>query len=273
MKTHLFKLECLTDLHVGDGETNYSVIDNEVQKDTVLTDVPIIHASGVKGAIKEHFERIWGINDTRIKNIFGDKDGAGDYKFFSALCVARPLRVTDGDRPYVLATGADVLESFSTLLKGLGLSGFFNYQEIAPGAGQNTVLADGQDTALADGFLSNVPGIEIEGVRAKYIGSSSNSFSSASLMQFARIIGKEFAIAKSLRDYDLPARARNQLENGKSKNLWYEEVVPHKSIFYFVIITPTDDCVLDFESSGPVQFGGNASIGNGYTTITEVFSV
>jgi len=260
MKTHLFKLECLTDLHVGNGEANYSIIDNEVQKDTVLTDVPIIHASGIKGALKEHFERLWEkeINkEEKIRKIFGgvkkekDKDGKekiitvdGKYKFLSALCIARPLRVSCGDRPYVLATGSDILASFSDLLKGLGLSAFYSYQELQ----------------LGDGFSSNVRGIKIENIESKFL----------ELECLKKLIGQDFAIAKTLRDYDLPTRARNCLDG--DGNLWYEEIVPHKSIFYFAVITLDDSCELKFEKNSPVQFGGNASIGNGYTTVTEVFS-
>ena len=50
-----FKMECLTNLHVGSGENNYNIVDKEVEKDPVLQ-VPTIHASGVKGALREHLE-------------------------------------------------------------------------------------------------------------------------------------------------------------------------------------------------------------------------
>jgi CRISPR-associated protein Cmr4 len=261
MKKYLFRLECLTDMHVGSGEAKYSMIDNEVQKDTVLKDVPIIHASGVKGALKEHFEE--RMSKEKIFEIFGGvekcienevekkKPKEGGYKFFTAICLARPLRVTNGDHPYILTTGIDVLKSFSTLLKGLELSTYYEYHDIE----------------LNDGFVSNAENIEIEGIKAQPFPEGSPL-----LEQLKKLIGQNFAVAKSMRDYDLPTRARNQLENGQSKHLWYEELVPHKSVFYFVIITPGDSCELDFEKAGPVHFGGNATIGNGYTKIKEVFS-
>ena len=243
MKTHLYKMECITDMHVGNGETNYSIIDNEVQKDTVLQDVPIIHASGVKGALKEHFECLWGKEDIRIKNIFGDKDDAGKYKFFTAICVARPLRVSNGSLPYVLATSDAILEHFSFFLKGMGM-GLLNVYDKA-----NDPLIDGAN-------------IEVEGM----------SLSTKNCVHLEELIGKDFIVIGNLCDYDLPVRARNVLDdNGLSKNLWYEELVPHKSIFYFTIITPDDACELVFCENIPVQFGGNASIGNGYCTIKEVF--
>ena len=250
MKTHLFRMECLTDLHVGNGEANYSIIDNEVQKDTVLHDVPIIHASGVKGALREFLERIWGKEDAknadaRIKTIFGDKDGAGGYKFFTAMCLARPLRVTDGAAPYVLATSGAVLKHFSGLLKGLGRS-------------------DVYDKAI--GELTDGATIEVEG---KVVTMKNSSAAEP-------LIAQSFAVFDDLQDYALPVRARNVLDdNGLSKNLWYEELVPHESIFFLAVIVPDDDnnyhAFQEAVQKSAVQFGGNASIGNGYTTIREVY--
>ena len=269
MKTYLFRVKCLTDLHVGNGEANYSIIDNEVQKDSVLQDVPIISASGVKGALKEHFEGLWGIGDNKVLNVFGgDKDSHGNklkdaqgkaitkegkYKFFTALCLARPLRVTDGKEPYVLCTGEDTLKSFSSFLNGLGMQDFYSFTETIP----------------EKGFGSNVAGIEIEGQPSAQLISKG----------LENVMGEKYAVAKSLEDFSLPVRARNALdENGQSNSLWYEELVPHKSIFFFAVMVPDGEDSSDFRDAltkegVSVQFGGNASIGNGYTTITEVYPV
>jgi CRISPR-associated protein Cmr4 len=64
------------------------------------------------------------------------------------------------------------------------------------------------------------------------------------------------------------------LKEGQSKNLWYEEVVPHESKFIFLVSIPlTNDIGLDeseFNNSFNdkiVQIGGNASIGYGYCQI------
>lgn len=247
MKTHLFKVECLTDMHVGNGEATYSIIDNEVQKDTVLQDVPIIHASGVKGALKEHLKQFYKItdNDDLIKSIFGHQDGAGEYKFFSALCLARPLRVTDGAGSYILASSNDILDHFKFLLKGLGRPEAFE---------------------LAFEPLKNDVSIEVEGhmVKTKRTNSEISLF------------GSNFVVLDNLKDYDLPVRARNVLDdNGLSKNLWYEELVPHKSIFFLAVLVPDRDinypAFKNAIQQSAVQFGGNASVGNGYTTITEVY--
>ena len=82
------------------------------------------------------------------------------------------------------------------------------------------------------------------------------------------LIGKNYAFVQNMREHDLPIIARNHLENGISTNLWYEEFVPHGSIFYTAILTPEKDCKLDFTQ--PIQIGGNASIGYGFTKIEEI---
>ena len=73
----------------------------------------------------------------------------------------------------------------------------------------------------------------------------------------------------------LPVTARNQLDNGISKNLWYEEVVPHEALFYFFVLsdgTEEGDDALDIfgeliDENPLVQFGGNATIGRGLTEL------
>ena len=71
---------------------------------------------------------------------------------------------------------------------------------------------------------------------------------------------------------ELPVIARNCLENGVSKNLWYEQVLPRKSRLAFFILH--DDGEIDevFDSaitSVPVQIGANASVGYGICVIKK----
>ena len=44
---YIVKMKCLTNMHVGDGEENYSIIDKMVERDPV-TKYPTVNASGVK---------------------------------------------------------------------------------------------------------------------------------------------------------------------------------------------------------------------------------
>ena len=67
-------------------------------------------------------------------------------------------------------------------------------------------------------------------------------------------------------DNNLPIIARNVLDNGESKNLWYEQVVPAETIFYTLIDNNGDDKL--FGKIGAkntlIQIGADATIGYGY---------
>ncbi|MBK9227470.1 MAG: hypothetical protein IPL67_10560 [Ignavibacteria bacterium] len=70
----------------------------------------------------------------------------------------------------------------------------------------------------------------------------------------------------------LPVIARNKLENGESKNLWYEEVVPRESRFIFFTAKDDEYCV-EFDevlTMDTIQIGANASIGYGYVKISKI---
>jgi CRISPR/Cas system CMR subunit Cmr4 (Cas7 group RAMP superfamily) len=62
---------------------------------------------------------------------------------------------------------------------------------------------------------------------------------------------------------DLPVIARNRLD--KNKNLWYEEVVPHQTIFITYILSGANNFV-SFEKhllKDFIQVGANSSVGYG----------
>jgi CRISPR-associated protein Cmr4 len=76
---------------------------------------------------------------------------------------------------------------------------------------------------------------------------------------------------KDFRKISLPVIARNHLENGISTNLWYEEVVPHESIFYVPVLSEDSELLGKFKTdvnNKIIQFGGNASIGCGLCKVT-----
>ncbi|WP_373697542.1 type III-B CRISPR module RAMP protein Cmr4, partial [Porphyromonas loveana] len=71
----------------------------------------------------------------------------------------------------------------------------------------------------------------------------------------------------------LPVIARNCLDNGESKNLWYEEVVPAESCFVFFISYDDEEKFKLFDEkiqSKPVQIGANGSIGYGFCSIKNI---
>lgn len=259
MKVHVYNYTCLTNLHVGSGDVNYNIIDNEVERDPV-TDLPMIHASGVKGALREHFAKKLSID--KINEIFGappktkDAIKAGTYKFLDAKFLSRPMRVGNSAKmASISVVSIDALNDYLTLLSAFGCNGY--------GIEQITV----DEAAFGDAeFLTNCDeDITVEGEETAKMPASLVQ----QLLKLRDILGDTFAVAKHIDRYPLPVMARNCLENGQSKNLWYEEVVPYKSVFYQLIITPDEQMELPLEEE-PIQFGGNGSIGCGFIRIRKL---
>ena len=263
MQAHLYRVECLTNLHVGSGETTYSIVDNEVERDPILVNVPIIHSSGVKGALRQHCVAGGMITDA-VRYIFGQesrsqeddpKTSPGQYKFFTATLLARPLRVSKGNRSYLMTTTPELLNSIQKLAQGVGIKGFEK--------------AQWPSQAVSGRVMTNAKLTSVEGSTCLPLQAS---------ITLQELIDQDYGLVESFRDFALPVIARNQLENGISQNLWYEEVVPYKSVFTFVVLRPENDQKLEFfnmfnhllTGQGAVQFGGNASVGYGYTTVTKV---
>ena len=77
------------------------------------------------------------------------------------------------------------------------------------------------------------------------------------------------AFGEMCKDENLPVIARNVLENGRSANLWYEQVIPAETVFYAVIQEEGEE--LSNALGGKiVQIGANTTIGYGYCRFTKV---
>ena len=72
MKAAVYLLKCLTNMHVGNGEESYNIIDNEVEKD-VVTGNPAIYSSGVKGSLLQYFKTNKKIDEGTIEYIYRRK--------------------------------------------------------------------------------------------------------------------------------------------------------------------------------------------------------
>ncbi len=239
MITKAYKIKCLTNLHVGNGDVNFNIIDNEVERDPV-TGYPTINASGVKGALREHFEGVLGKDNSLIKDIFGKtNDGKsemsqGKVKIFNANMLAIPMRTSKGKSPYSLVTTECALNGLKALVSALKNS------EI------NLVFSD--------------EAVEVEGVECNKIVTVFD--------EKAAVMAED-----SFKSVSLPVLARNCLEPGK-ENLWYEEIVPHESVMYFFVASSDEKAITAFDetvkNNNIVQFGGNASIGYGVCKLEEV---
>jgi CRISPR-associated protein Cmr4 len=247
-------IECITNMHVGSGDANYGVVDKLVQRDPV-THYPTIHASSLKGALREHFERIWVSDPDEVDNIFGKeaKGGkeseSGEYKFFGADLVAIPVR--SNYKQFSLTVSPELIKL--TNLKCKLLTGKTIFNEINKIDFLFTNPQPKYDIYLEDEKFEWNEHTSL--LKCGGINSFDDRFANAENDKF-----NDFA-------KNLPVIARNQLENGISKNLWYEEVVPHQSVF-ITYMSSTENHFSEFEGilikeGQSIQIGGNASIGYG----------
>ncbi len=273
MEANFYTIKCITNMHMGSGDINFNIIDNEVQRDPV-TGLPTMFSSGIKGALREHFGNG---NCEKVVDIFGSdimesnkenkgKSEPGKLKFLSGYLLFLPVRASKGDQAYYLVTTKEILSQFDVLYQSImGKTVFGNLLQLLQP--KTTYAPEG---AEVDGLKSKNEKIpaELKSIFVKLAGAENAD----------RIMIMEEELVKKI---NLPILARNQLDNGISKNLWYEEVVPHEAIFFTAVLADGtasghdalkcfDQYIADGNGNSLVQFGGNASIGYGLTKISKV---
>lgn len=273
MKFDLFKITALTNMHVGSGDINFGVVDNLVQRD-VSTELPTIHASSLKGALREFFEQQEPLAPDLMEFVFGapptrsgSSGAAGNYKFFSANLLSIPVR--SNKKPFFRAVSPVVLKEFLENIERFGV--MLSIKDKI----KNLVEAveASKDTPFI--FTDLGQDIIIEDTQAEY-----RNPSDIDLSAIETVLGQDMALFHDA-DFieicsDLPVVARNYLENGQSKNLWYEEVVPRQTLFYFFMARPESDTngyYSDFIkklTKNIIQIGANATIGYGFTKIEKI---
>ena len=272
MKIELYKIQTLSNLHVGSGDINFDVIDNQVQRDAI-TNLPNINSSSIKGAFREAFSVKGKESTNMVKYIFGGSNdenshATGAYSFFEAQLLTRPVRSSvksyfNASSPAVIKNLLDTLENFDIDFDESVKSELEKLSKLKPQKNRPMIFENIPNAILEDG----------EAI--------SDSFDTSKLEEF---LGSDLALFDDgdFKDLALPVLARNYLVDGVSKNLWYEEVVPKKSQFFFCIgkATNIDDKdkkqkIDGFENrfkkkASKIQFGANKSIGYGYCKVTKV---
>jgi len=266
-KNKLYTIENKTSLHVGSGDANFGIIDKEIQRDAI-TKYPTIHSSSLKGALREYCVHKHNEADGEkfIAYIFGGENNSGKVRFIDAHLLSVPMR-SDTEpyyhcfSPKTIGQLLDFADTFGIKLKDKDkLSVLANY--------------NGKDILVKEG----TPTIEDEQAKVdnSFDLSVLEEFSDASVALVPNTLYEELL-------KNLPVIARNQLENGESKNLFYEEVLPRKSKFFTIISEPTylnkdDETRLQnaFDRFGgyltdkdTIHIGANASIGYGVCTFKE----
>lgn len=262
MTAHAFLLQCITNLHVGSGDANYGIVDKLVQRDTVFN-YPTIHASSLKGALREYFEKKWEAKD--VDEIFGKKTDidadaeSGNCNFLSADLLALPVRCSHNQFALSFCyQNLDFLNRKSQLLIEKEIF------KIPAELNKLYTKDDIKEVYLEDDILETTTHVNIFSLDFKV--DNFTAFDN----QYAFVDNAKFDVYAQ----NLPVIARNRV--GKNKNLWYEEVVPHQSIFltYFIPNTLADESIFNrFISelkTGIFQIGANSSVGYGLCKFHEI---
>lgn len=199
MKKSIWFIKAETNLHVGNENTSsVGLIDKEVQRD-VLTGIPCINSSSLKGAMNEYATSVAKLSPGARVAIFGVDRGneiketrKGHSLFFDAQLLLLPVQ--DDTKLYRLVTCKEVLYRYVSLLAKMGIK--YPYEELVEAL-----------VKCSEGHFDKETGI----------------------VKCSRF--EEYCS-----DDDLPVIARNsQMGVG---NLWYEQVVPHKSVFGTLLVYP-----------------------------------
>ncbi len=260
-----YRVKCITNLHVGDGESNYNIIDNQIERDPV-NNYPVIFSTGVKGALREHFVGS-GVPSTDIDFIFGKGKNAeeteqGNVKFTNAYLLAIPMRASKGSKSFYMVTSPGMLEQLFVLEESLRRIEYVEAREEIKNLKECITN-------------SNEESISVEGCEpvSKKAEKSLKDFLDG---WFGKDVDVIIVTEDIMRKHRYPVQARNCLNNGKSENLWYEEYVPHGAIFYFYTLAmpPVENGVTKFFDSIKkyplAQFGANATVGFGLARVEEV---
>ena len=255
----IYLIEALTNLHVGDMGTSCSIVDKTVQRDA-LTNYPTIYATSLKGALRAAAEA--SLEPAAVKAIFGGEKQAiskGNTSFNDAHLALYPVR--GNARPYYLATCPAMLSDVSRLCELTGNTALRDALNAVKGLQAGTLYGAGPDQPWVEEWvLARRDAPEAVSKLLKLLAPEEKHLVLLTDAQMNEVMDA------------LPVVARNFLENGISRNLWYEEFVPRRSIFLTAILSQNagdekalDQVLLggDGKSLKTVQIGANATVGYG----------
>lgn len=275
-ETKFYLIHCQTNLHVGSGDSNYGVIDKLVQRDP-SDGMPCINATSLKGAFREYYEEniadkpmadeLFGASEDRNGNN-ASGNNRSSHIIHDGLLLSIPAR--SNHRPYFMATAPIALNKLARFIKLFGeqknLANVVNEVNLLLAAAQNLPLVLDDAT----------PSLRIEG---HDIGTAQFN-NGLSLPTLTALLGGPIVLfpdndfQELCDDYNLPIVARNCLENGKSTNLWYEQIIPREARFFFPsnfydLHGKQNDYLFQYLNTETVQIGANSSVGYGYCRIDE----
>jgi len=261
MNTQFYAITTKSNTHVGSGQNSYGIVDNVVQRD-YLYELPCINGTSLKGALREYAEHIKCSN---IEGIFGSKPNEevannlkqGTHYFHQAYLISFPMRSNNmqffnATCPKLLQQVKNSLPENHSLIKEI--NDLLDKNEVRNITLNNPISATHNDAiiekhSITTTKIENVFSDEIK----KLIGDNPLLMHDNTFKQLVK---------------KLPIITRNQLENGQSANLFYEEVVPRETRFGFKIQASGIDSY--FDTIADIQIGANATVGYGFCSLTKI---
>ena len=235
-KNNVWFITPKTNLHVGNENTSsYGLIDLAVQRN-VTTGLPCINSSSLKGALNEYAAKEAKFESKDLVRIFGSD------------------KVKENGKSRNSDTQKGQYTFFDANILFLPVQSDTKLYEL--------VTCD----AVLNRFFKQVKLLTGENITENNL----QNFKYTKILKGETITEEKFNELCS--DDNLPIIARNVLENGESKNLWYEQVVPAETVFYTFIDDKGDRTLAGkiANEKAIVQIGANATIGYGYCKFTNL---
>lgn len=277
-QSKLIFIRPFTNIHVGSGKSNSGKVDNLVQRD-VLTEHPVIHSTSLKGAFRELLlnyltpdviDAIFGKGNEKKNGKENNPDNPnspGQCDFFNAHLLTFPMR---SDKvTYLHVTSPQIILNFLDKTEVLDVP---KDEKLIAALKKLGGLTIGEDAPIV--FDMSFVGAKIEYHNTITQLCNVNQLTKDEQKLIIDFLGSPLAVFNDEKltgflKKKLPVIARNYLDNGQSKNLWYEEIVPRETLFYTIVTSPADmDTFYDaFDGIKQMQIGGNSSVGYGYCKI------
>ncbi len=282
-EARLVFLHALTPAHPGTGQA-VGVIDLPIQREA-HTHLPVVQASGVKGAWRDRKERQLGEQDRLVQEGFGPPtqqahEYAGALAFTDARLLAFPVRSALGLVAWV--TSRFAWERFVRDAQLVGLA-----PPAPPTIGAGRVSASGpacigDDSVLLEAY--RFPAVEDEAARGCGSWLVDRGAFEAAAGEFVRerLLFVEDDLLRDLTVHGAEVVARIALgkdgtTSGEGGGPWYEELIPSDALFYLLAFategrrevngtrTPASELIelVAMDDGEVVQIGGEATIGRG----------
>ena len=231
-KKNVWFITAKTNLHVGNENTSSYGLIDLAVQRNVTTGLPCINSSSLKGALNEYAAKEAKLESKDLIRIFGSD------------------KVKENGKSRNSDTQKGQYTFFDANILFLPVQSATNLYEL--------VTCD----AVLNRFIKQVELLTGEALDKENVKSKFGCTNEVSNEEFGELCS----------DDNLPIIARNVLENGESKNLWYEQVIPAETVFYTIIDDKGDRALANkiADDKAIVQIGANATIGYGYCKFTNL---